>query len=152
MLRFFRHRLSRLRRRQEGAAAVEFAICLIPLMLIVGGIIDFGQLWYMESTLATASREGARYATRYQPAVPTGRLAPNALSPSVVTYVTDNYGKFFSGDQDFQVALGGSSGSTTAGTPITVTVTAQKHWFFLGILPVITDPQPLSSTTEMSLE
>jgi Flp pilus assembly protein TadG len=151
MLRIFKHRILRLGRRQEGVAALEFALCLIPLLLLVGGIIDYGQLWYMESTLATASREGARYATRYQTG-PSGRLAPNALSPSVTAYVTTNYGKYFSSDENFQVALGGNDGSTTAGTPITVTVSAVKHWLFLGILPGLTDPQQLSSTTEMSLE
>jgi Flp pilus assembly protein TadG len=151
MRRFFKNWILRFRRRQEGVAAVEFAICLIPLMLLVGGIIDYGQLWYMESTLATASREGARYATRYQTG-PSGRLAPDALSPTVQAYVTSNYGKFFSSDENFQVALGGDSASSTAGDPVTVTVTAQKHWFFLGILPGLTDPQQLSSTTEMSLE
>ena len=44
---------------QAGAAAVEFALCLIPLLLIVAGIVDFGESWYMQSVLASASREGA---------------------------------------------------------------------------------------------
>ena len=68
---------------------VEFALCLIPLLLIMGGIVDFGQAWYMESVLATASREGARYATRYK-TTPNGmRLAPNTLG--VVAYIKTNY-------------------------------------------------------------
>ncbi len=59
-------RILKLRRGQEGSAAVEFALCLLPLLLIVGGILDYGHFWYMQSVLATASREGARYATHYQ--------------------------------------------------------------------------------------
>ena len=84
-------RLRQLLRRgrgQEGAAAVEFALCLIPLLLIVAGIVDFGESWYMQSVLATASREGARYATRYQTNSTTGaRLIPNALVPTIQDYV-----------------------------------------------------------------
>jgi Flp pilus assembly protein TadG len=151
MFKFFKHRILRLGRRQEGIAALEFALCLIPLLLLVGGIIDYGQLWYMESTLATASREGARYATRYQTDA-SGRVAPDALSPTIQNYVTSNYGRYFSSDENFQVTPGGNLASTAPGTPITVTVSAVKHWLFLSILPGVTDPQPLSSTTEMSLE
>ena len=84
-------RLRQLLRRgcgQEGAAAVEFALCLIPLLLIVAGVVDFGESWYMSSVLATASREGARYATRYQTNPVTGaRLIPNALVPTIPNYV-----------------------------------------------------------------
>ena len=84
-------RLRRLLRRgcgQEGAAAVEFAMCIIPLLLIVAGVVDFGESWYMQSVLATASREGARYATRYQTDAVTGaRLIPNALAPTIPNYV-----------------------------------------------------------------
>ena len=40
MLRFFKHRILRLGRRQEGVAALEFALCLIPLLLLVGVVYD----------------------------------------------------------------------------------------------------------------
>ncbi len=110
-----RHSLRRLCTRTEGAAAVEFAICLIPLLLIVGGIIDFSHCWYMESVLATASREGARYATRYtvNPSNPTQRLAPNALSPSVTSYITDKYGSLFRSDEDLTITPGDTGFTST---------------------------------------
>ena len=42
----------------------------------------------MQSVVATASREGARYATRYQTDAVTGaRLIPNALAPTIPNYV-----------------------------------------------------------------
>ena len=148
-------RLLRLGRREEGAAAVEFALCLIPLLLLVGGIIDFGHLWYMESVVATASREGARYAARYTTdASGDHRLTPSGLSPSVVNDITDNYGRLLPSDADFSVTPGGAGfTSTTAGLPVSIQVTAQKHWFLLShLIPVITDPQTLRSTTVMSLE
>ncbi len=151
-----RHSLRRLCTRTEGAAAVEFSLCLLPLLLIVGGIIDFGHCWYMESVVATASREGARYATRYtvNPSNPTQRLAPNALSPSVTSYVTTNYGGLFNSDENFAVTPGGTGyTSTTAGLPVSIQISAQKNWFLLSFLiPGLTNPQPLTSTTVMSLE
>lgn len=44
----------------RGAAAVEFAILLPLLLLIVFGIVDFGYALYSQHTLTQAAREGAR--------------------------------------------------------------------------------------------
>jgi Flp pilus assembly protein TadG len=149
-------RILRFGRCQEGAAALEFALCLLPLLLIVGGIIDFGHAWYMESVLGTASREGARYATRYKtdPVKKELRLSPNSLSPSVEAYITTNYGGLFPHDANLTVTPGGAGfSSTTAGLPVSVQVTADKHWFFLSsLIPGLTNPKTLISTTWMSLE
>ena len=49
-------------RRRTGAAAVEFAVVLLPLMTIVMGIIECGRLMSAEEILINASREGARLA------------------------------------------------------------------------------------------
>jgi Flp pilus assembly protein TadG len=148
-----KHFFRRLRTRTEGAATIEFAICLIPLLLIVGGIIDFGHLWYMESMLATASNEGARYATRYS--APSGtRLSPSSLAPTVEAYVTSNYSGLLPANADLKVIEGGDGyTSTTAGLTVSVQVTAQKYWFFIGnLVPGLPNPKTLSSTTVMSLE
>jgi Flp pilus assembly protein TadG len=153
MRRFFKQ-LLKLGRLQEGVAALEFALCLIPLLLIVGGIMDYGQLWYMESVLATASREGARYATRYQTDPATGvRLAPSALTPSVQSYVSSKYAGLLPDDANLTVTPGDTGyTSTTQGAPVKIQVTAEKHWFFLGNFLPIQNPQLLSSSTVMSLE
>ena len=45
---------------ERGGALVEFAIVMPLLMLILGGIIDFGALYYNKQVLTNASREGAR--------------------------------------------------------------------------------------------
>lgn len=46
---------------QRGAAAVEFALVVPILALIVAGIVEFGRaLWYYDA-LAKATRDGARY-------------------------------------------------------------------------------------------
>jgi hypothetical protein len=45
---------------QDGAAAVEFAFVLPLLVLLVGGIIDFGFAFNAQVGLAHAAREGVR--------------------------------------------------------------------------------------------
>lgn len=44
---------------------VEFAAVLLPIMMVVVGIIQFGLLFTAEVTLTNASREGAREGTIY---------------------------------------------------------------------------------------
>lgn len=51
------------RRDERGAAAVEFAIVLPLLLVIVFGIIDFGRYLAVRNNLAAAVREGARLAS-----------------------------------------------------------------------------------------
>ena len=50
----------RLRRTERGAAAVELALVLPVLLLLVFGIIDFGRAYNAQITLATAARESVR--------------------------------------------------------------------------------------------
>lgn len=45
-----------------GAAAVEFAVLFLLLMIIVFGIVEFGFLWLQSHYIANAAREGARVA------------------------------------------------------------------------------------------
>lgn len=45
---------------ERGASAVEFALVLPLLMMILFGIIEFGIALYRQAILTNASREGAR--------------------------------------------------------------------------------------------
>lgn len=47
-------------RRDRGAAAVEFALLLPVLFLIIGATIDFGRFFYTQNITVNAAREGAR--------------------------------------------------------------------------------------------
>jgi Flp pilus assembly protein TadG len=119
--------------RDRGAAAVEFALLLPLLLLIVFGIIDVGRALNAQITLAEAAREGARLAATGQPAVVarTQAAAVGQANVSVtVTYCQPGAGP--EADAEVQVStpfsfvtpiaalLGGSS----AGSSITLTAQA----------------------------
>lgn len=50
------HRL----RSEGGAVAVEFALVMVPLLLILLGIIDFGHAYGSQLSVSAAAREGVR--------------------------------------------------------------------------------------------
>lgn len=52
----------RRRRDERGASAVEFALLVLPLSLLVFGIIAFGIMLSFRQTLSQAATEGARAA------------------------------------------------------------------------------------------
>lgn len=70
---------SKLRRRAEGQSLVEFVLVLPLLLVLVFGIIEFGNLWRQYQIVTNAAREGARTA-----------ILPST-SDSEVTTVLDNY-------------------------------------------------------------
>src|SRR5215472_18044642 len=85
----------RVRGGDRGAAAVEFALLLPLLLLLVFGIIDFGRAINAQITLTQAAREGARLAALGQPNVVSGTQAAAtglSLSPAeiAVTYYPAN--------------------------------------------------------------
>jgi Flp pilus assembly protein TadG len=48
------------RRGDRGAAAVEFALVLPVLLLVIFGIVDFGRMLYIKITLTQAAESSAR--------------------------------------------------------------------------------------------
>lgn len=76
-------------KRDRGAAAVEFALMLPLLLLLVFGIIDFGRALNAQVTLTQAAREGARLVALNQPNVVTRTQgAATGLSNVTVTVVS----------------------------------------------------------------
>ena len=64
--------------RERGAAAVEFALILPLLIMLVFGIIQFGVLFNRQQGLHAAAREGARIAS-----------LPNTNQTQIESRVTD---------------------------------------------------------------
>ncbi|MBT2500744.1 pilus assembly protein [Agromyces sp. ISL-38] len=64
----------------RGAAAVEFALVLPLLLVLVLGILEFGRVFNIQIALSNAAREGARYmAVHDDPAAATGAAIAAAL-------------------------------------------------------------------------
>jgi Flp pilus assembly protein TadG len=162
-------RLRQLLRRgrgQEGAVAVEFALVLPILMLLVFGILDLGHYWYMGHILSDASREGARYGTRYKtyfdPTKGTVRTLPVNLSPSISDHVllaanADYASRLPSGSSPAVTPSGAgwtaSDPTTLAGKDLVVTVTATKTWWVLGsLIPGFGSSKLLTVKTTMTCE
>src|SRR4030095_16214317 len=51
-----------LRRRKRGAALVEFAVVSIVFFTFIFGVTEFGRMIYDYNLIATATRDGARWA------------------------------------------------------------------------------------------
>ena len=135
-------RLLRLGRREEGAAAVEFAIILPVLSLLVLGGMDMAHMFYMEHLITNASREGARYATKYTYPV------NDTSTAAVKTYVetTLGYNSFNLDNLDVTT----STAVTGTNQVVTVTVSADKNWWILGDL--LGNPKHLTASTAMTVE
>ena len=71
----------------RGAAAVEFALVLPLLLLLVLGIIDFGRLYFTQITLTDAAREGVRVLAlgTADPTVTTQTAASGVVGTVLVT-------------------------------------------------------------------
>jgi Flp pilus assembly protein TadG len=129
-------------RGQEGATAVEFAICLPVLLLLLAGSLEFGWLFYWQHTVTNASRAGARYGV--QAHYTAGTSIPRT-DAEIKQIVRDNYGA----DLGVTVTPG-----STSGTPLSVTVEKTMHWFFLGFLSNwgVNLPTKINNKTTMTME
>jgi Flp pilus assembly protein TadG len=107
-----------------GAAAVEFALVLPILLLLIFGIVDFGRLYFTQITLTDAAREGARVLA-LEGAAGSGYTATQAASDAEARV------------QDAANGVDGTvtvtTGTCTVGDP--VTVTASTDFSFLTPLP-----------------
>jgi len=146
--------LVRFSRGQHGMAAVEFGLLVPVFLLLVFGIVDLGHAFYMDQVITMASREGARYGTRYQTSADGTHLLPNTLSPSIANWIITKYTSLLPADSNLAVAPGGAGyTSGLAGDDITITVNARKNWFVIGsLIPGLGSYKNLSATTVMKCE
>lgn len=57
-------------RKQTGAAVVELAILLTPLLVLAFGITEFGRAIYQYNAIAKGVRDGVRHLSQYAPGDP----------------------------------------------------------------------------------
>jgi len=116
---------------------VEFALCLIPLLMLVMGIIDFGSYYFYSHEATNASRAGARYATHYKV-----DGSPTPTAAQIQTWLQTNYGLDAAYTVTTVVPVTGA---------LTVTVTKNISWFLAGF-DIFNLPTQVSSSTTMTLE
>ncbi len=101
---------------QRGQALVEFAIVLVPLLLILVGVIQFGFLFGANVTLTNAAREGARAGTIYvYDRNQTKAWNDAARCGAIVEGATNAFGMLDSSAPHFSVTLSGGACPTPVG-------------------------------------
>lgn len=66
------------RKAQRGAAAVEFAILIVPLLLMLFGVTEYGRAIYQYNTLVKSVRDATRYLSAVAPG--SGHAAARCLA------------------------------------------------------------------------
>ena len=114
-------------KRQEGASAVEFAIILPLLLILVFGIIEFSILFYDKAMITNASREGAREGIvyRYDPYGGLNHPDDADIVATVDQYVQNHLISFGSGDV---VTTTITRPGDSPGDSLTVTVNYQYNF------------------------
>lgn len=138
------------RQSQRGAAAVEFAVVLPLLLLLLFGIIEFTILLFDKALLTNASREGARAGIVFaQPRVPDATIqavVSNYCASNLISFGNDTL------PPPTVTRTGTNSGDT-------LTVTVHYNFRFLVFSNLLTlfggtyrDGVPLRAVTSMRLE
>ncbi len=127
---------------ERGASAVEFALLLPLLMMILFGIIEFGMALYRQAVLTNASREGARLGiVQSVPAITNAQI-----NTRIDAYLTA------AGIAPGSVIRAISPIVPVTGTPVTVTLTLPYTFVVLPGLTSITPTINLVASTAMSHE
>lgn len=132
-------RIRRLVKDKRGIAAVEFALVLPVLLLLIFGIIEMGSAWYYRQMMVNASREGARL----------GALSSTTGTSDVTSHVSNILTEAgFPGS--FSVSASGVGGST--GTLVTVQVDSDYEFPVLSALIPAIGSVTLQAVTVMRHE
>lgn len=109
-------------RTERGASAVEFAIVLPVLFLVIAGIVDFGRAYQAQVQLTNAAREGARAAV----------ILPLGSTPAPTTEVAARVSAALPGVTDASVTPSYCPSLANPTARATVVVTRPFQWIVLG--------------------
>jgi hypothetical protein len=146
---------------QSGASAIEFALVLPVLLLLLFGIVEFGVLFFDKAMITNASREGARLGVVYRG--PPGCVgAACYTSEQEITTRVNQYLGISGGSSSLLISFDGSS---TPGTSVSdpdgygtglrrsVEVTYNYGWLLLpNFATSLTTPLILTATSVMRFE
>lgn len=109
--------------RDRGAAAVEFALVLPILLLLVIGILEFGRAYHVQTTLSNAARDGVRV------------MALQDSASAARATVADSAPSLTLTDAMIEVTPSSCSSSTTAPGQVSVTI-SYPFELVSGFLPI----------------
>ncbi|SET16414.1 TadE-like protein [Nitrosospira multiformis] len=106
----------------RGAVAVEFALLLIPLMLLAFGIAEYGRALYQYNTLVKTVRDAARLLSHYNPEDPAsyGPVLEEARCLAVYGNTSCSGPALAPGLTTGMVTIASSATTTAAGTTVTL--------------------------------
>jgi Flp pilus assembly protein TadG len=146
---------------QKGAQAVEFALVLPFLALVMLAVLDFGIVVYDKAVITNASREAARRAVVLSAAAwdpdTIRQVACDYAKAIVVTVRTGTRTPSCDGTADPVVDVSPKT-EPAFNTPVRVTVSYEVRgfslgsWWSLGTTSGVGSPLVLSATTEMNHE
>ena len=114
---------------QKGASAIEFAIVLPVLVLLLVGTMEFSVLLYDKAVITNASREGARAGIVFYH--PNGKISVAEIQAIVNNYCAGHMITF--GTAQVPNIFVSEAGSGSASDPFTRTVRVTYHYDFLVI-------------------
>ena len=125
------------RGRERGNVAVELALGMPLLLLLIGGMIDLGLLFWEQHVLTNATREGARVAAKAQD---TGTAVTAKMTQSQVQQIVQDYLDNFAlkNLDGSPLVLSGNKFSyswTTTGSGTILTVTLNQIPYRMMLLP-----------------
>jgi Flp pilus assembly protein TadG len=115
--------------RDRGAAAVEFALVMPVLLILVLGIVEFGRAYNVQTTVSAAAREGVR-TMALQNSESAARTATKTAAAPAVTLT----------DGQISVSAACPAAGTNPSALVTVTVTFPFTFItdFFGTPPTLT--------------
>lgn len=127
---------------QRGASAIEFAIILPVLLVILVGIMEFGYVMYAKGVITNASREGARRGIVFSDPRPGDAEITQAVNDYCSNLIPN-------ATVTTQVVRAGSA----AGDPLTVRVDyLHNFWVLHNLTFGIAGPIDLGAETVMRME
>lgn len=130
----------KLQKTMRGAVAVEFALLLIPMLMLALGAAEFGRALYQYNTLVKAARDSVRHLSHLNPAGSGYSEAQTEAKCLAVHGNTDCTGQPLApGLTTSMININPINTTTSAGTPITLVEVSITGYTFNFIL----DPRAL---------
>jgi Flp pilus assembly protein TadG len=128
--------------RRLGATAVETAMVMVPMIVFLTGVFEYGRFLMDRNVLNNAAREGCRYALANNTAL--------TINSDVSGVVTSYLGREVNSYSNLSITVTGThAGASTAVNNLVagdyITVTVSGTYQFMNIIPLV--PMPTLTVT-----